>query len=169
VERRDRRVLLGRVIGVHGVRGGVKVESFTEPRGSILDYQPWTLRHHGAERRVRVRALVREGRVAAQVEGVDDRDAAMALMGAEILVDRDQMPPPKPGEFYWIDLEGLAVSNLEGEPLGRVEGVFATGANDVLVVRDGERERLIPFVRGVHVHEIDLAGGRIVVDWDADF
>lgn len=166
---RDRRVLLGRVIGVHGVRGGVKVESFTEPRGSILDYQPWTLRHDGAERRVRVRSLAREGRVAAQLEGVDDRDAAMALLGAEIFVDRDQLPPPAPGEVYWVDLEGLSVSNLEGIELGRVERVFATGANDVLVVHDGGRERLIPFVRDVHVQSVDFASGRIVVDWDADF
>ena len=133
MERRDRRVLLGRVIGVHGVRGGVKVESFTEPRGSILDYQPWTLRHDGAERRVGVRALVREGRVAAQIDGVDDRDAAAALLGAEILVERDQLLPAKPDEFYWVDLEGLAVSNLDGEALGRVERLFSTGANDVLV------------------------------------
>ncbi|MFB9066864.1 ribosome maturation factor RimM [Pseudofulvimonas gallinarii] len=169
MDRRDRRVLLGRVAGVHGVRGGLKVESFTEPRGQILDYQPWTLRHAGAETVRRARALVREPRLAVQLDGVEDRDAASALIGAEIWVRRDQLPTPPAGEYYWVDLEGLAVVNLEGIDLGVVDHLFATGANDVLVVRGGDCERLIPFVQGSHVREIDLAGGRMTVDWDADF
>jgi 16S rRNA processing protein RimM len=169
MDRRDRRVLLGRVVGVHGVRGGVKVESFTEPRGRILEYQPWILRHAGAEQVLRARPLVREPRLAVLLEGIGDRDAAAALMGAEIWIRRGQLPPTAPGEYYWADLEGLAVVNLEGVHLGVVERLFATGANDVMVVRDGTRERLVPFVQGVHVREVDLDGGRILVDWDADF
>lgn len=169
MEHRDRRVLLGRVAGVHGVRGGVKVESFTEPREQILQYQPWILRHDGAETVRPARALVRQPRLAVQLDGVDDRDAATALIGAEIWVRREQLPPAAKGEFYWVDLEGLRVVNLEGVELGRVERVFATGANDVLVVRDGETERLIPFIQGHHVRDIDLDAGRMQVDWDADF
>lgn len=169
MDRRDRRVLVGRVVGLHGVRGGVKVESFTEPRGRIFDYQPWIVRQLGVERVARGRPLVREHRIAAMIDGIEDRDAAAALLGAEICVRRAQLPAPAPGEYYWTDLEGLAVVNLEGVPLGTVESLFATGANDVMVVRQGERERLVPFVRGSHVHRVDLDGGRIVVDWDPDF
>lgn len=169
MDRRDRRVLIGRVVGLHGVRGGVKVESFTEPRDRIFDYQPWIVRQAGAERVARARPLVRQQRIAAMIDGVEDREAAAALLGAEVCVRRAQLPPPSPGEYYWTDLEGLAVVNLDGVPLGTVESLFATGANDVMVVRQGERERLVPFVRGSHVHRVDLDGGRIVVDWDPDF
>ncbi len=169
MDRRDRRVLLGRVAGVHGVRGGLKIESFTQPREQILEYQPWTLRHNGAETSLRARALVRQPRLAVQLDGVDDRDAAAALLDAEIWVRRDQLPAPAKGEFYWVDLEGLSVVNLDGVELGRIDRIFATGANDVMVVRDGEVERLIPFVQGSHVREVDIDAGRVLVDWDADF
>lgn len=169
MERRDRRVLLGRVIGVHGVRGGVKVESFTEPRDRILDYQPWILRQLGAEQTLRAKPIARQGKIAAALDGIEDRDTAATLIGADICVRRAQLPAPTNGEYYWVDLEGLAVVNLEGVSLGHVERVFATGANDVLVVRQAEHERLIPFARGTHVRRVDIEGGRIVVDWDADF
>jgi 16S rRNA processing protein RimM len=118
---------------------------------------------------VRAHALLRRGKLAALVEGVDDRDVAATLAGAEIYVERAQLPAPADGEYYWVDLEGLAVANADGVELGRVERVFATGANDVLVVRDHERERLIPFVQGDFVKAVDIDAGRIIVDWDADF
>jgi 16S rRNA processing protein RimM len=169
MDRRDRRVLLGRVAGVHGVRGGVRIESFTEPREQILRYQPWILSLDGKETVLRARVLVRQPRVAVLLDGIDDRDAALSLIGAEIHVRRDQLPPPSKGEFYWADLEGLSVVNLDGVVLGRVEGLFATGANDVMVVRDAEVERLIPFVQGTHVHAVDFDAGQIQVDWDPDF
>lgn len=165
----DRLVLLGRVVGVHGVRGGVKIESYTEPRAAILDYQPWILRQHGAESELRARPISRHGKIAATLDGIDDRDQAAALLGAELLVRRRQLPAPAPGEYYWTDLEGLSVVNTEGLDLGRVQRLFETGANPVMVVHDGERERLLPFVIGAHVREVDLAAGRILVDWDADF
>lgn len=169
VDRRDRRVLLGRVVGVHGVRGGVKVESFTEPRDRILDYQPWILRQHGVETVLRAKAIMRHPKVAVALEGVDERDAAAALMGAEICVRRAQLPKPADGGVYWTDLEDMAVSTVDGVALGRVDHLFATGANDVLVVRQDRRERLIPFVRDDVVKRIDFDNGQIVVDWDPDF
>ena len=169
MDRRERRVLLGRVVGVHGVRGGVKIDSFTEPRDRILDYQPWILRHHGVERTVRAKSLVRHGKIVAAIDGVEDRDNAASLVGSEICVRRVQLPAPTAGEYYWVDLEGLAVINTEGVELGHVDSVFGTAANDVLVVRQGERERLIPFVKDSVVRRVDLEGGRLTVDWDADF
>jgi 16S rRNA processing protein RimM len=104
----------------------------------------------------------------AKLSGCDDRDAAVALVGAEIRIPRSALPKPKRGEFYWADLEGLDVVTVDGAPLGKVSHLFATGANDVLVV-SGERERLIPYVTGQFVKKVDLDAGCITVDWDEDF
>jgi 16S rRNA processing protein RimM len=100
---------------------------------------------------------------------VDDRDAAEALVGQDIYVSRDLLPPPGKDEYYWVDLEGLEVVTTEGVALGRVSHLFATGANDVVVVKDGTRERLVPFIQGSFVRSVDLSGGRMVVDWDPEF
>jgi 16S rRNA processing protein RimM len=164
----ERRILLGRVIGAFGVRGELKLLSFTDPADTILRYQPWQLRQDGVEREV----VGASGRMSAKgltvrLHGVDDRDAAQALAGAEVWVPRSRLPAAKPGEHYWVDLEGLEVVNREGIVLGRVSHLFETAANQVLVV-GGERERLIPYLDDF-VLGVDFDAGRIDVDWDADF
>ena len=164
------RVLLGRVLGAFGVRGELKLESFTDPKSAILRYQPWLLRD--AQGRVRELAQAR-GRETAKglvvtFPDVDDRDSAEALRGAEVYVARNVLPPPQPGEYYWVDLEGLRVVNLQGVEFGAVSHVFSTGANDVLAVQ-GERERMIPFLIPDYVTSVDFAAGLVTVDWDADF
>lgn len=167
-----RRVLLGRIVGVHGVRGEVKIESFTEPRLRIFDYQPWLLeRNAGVVEEVRdVRGRAQGKGVIAALVGVSDRDRAASLIGTNIFVARAALPPAAEGEVYQSDLEGLEVVNLQGVSLGRVSHLFETGANPVLVARreDG-RERLIPYVPEMYVQSVDLDGRRIVVDWDSDF
>ncbi len=167
-----RRVEVGRVVGVHGVRGGVKLESWTEPRSRIFTYQPWWLVWpDGSERCIEGARGGDHGKgMLAQVPEIDDREAAVALVGARILVPRQALPATEPGEFYWTDLEGLAVVTVDDVALGRVDHLVATGANDVLVVvgEDG-RERLVPFVPEVYVKDVDLDGGRMVVDWDPEF
>ena len=166
----QRMIPVGRLHGAFGVRGEVKLESYTDPARAIARYQPWTLRDaRGAERPCEG-AKVREGAkgLIATLPGIDDRDAAEALRGTEVLVPRAALPPPAPGEYYWVDLEGLRVVNLEGADFGRVSHLFATGANDVLVAR-GERERMIPFVQPDVVRSVDFAGGVVTVDWDPDF
>ena len=160
-------VVLGRIAGVFGVRGWVHVFSETDPIDNILHYRPWHIGKGG-----KVYELV-EGKqhgkgLVAHLAGCDDRDQAAPLVGAEIAVTRDRLPPPRADEFYWIDLEGLACETVQGVNLGRVDHLFATGANDVICVK-GERERLIPFVWGDVVKDVDFAQGRIVVDWDPDF
>jgi 16S rRNA processing protein RimM len=168
-ERGARRVTLGRIAGVHGVRGWVKVLSYTEPRANILAFASWLLRvGEGWRAHGLVAGRVQGGRVLAQLAGVDGRAQAAALVGAEVAVLRDQLPATDDGEYYWSDLEGLLVRNLQGRSLGRVAGLFATGANDVMVVR-GERERLLPFLHGAVVKAVDLARGEISVDWDAEY
>ncbi len=182
-------IVLGRITGLYGVLGWVKVFSYTEPRTAILDYKPLFLRKLRPESGT-VFAPVAEERIStltpdwqpwriesgrAQGKGVilkfhdfEDRDQAAALIGAELGIARQQLPPLPAGEFYWADLEGLTVINTENIVFGQVSHLFHTGANAVLVVK-GERERLIPFVQGQFVQQVDLVEGRILVDWDADF
>ena len=165
----ERRILLGRVLGAFGVRGELKIQSFTDPESAVLRYQPWLLRHAGSEREITgVKGRQTAKGVNATMPGIEDRDAAQALAGAEIWVPRDRLPPPKPGEYYWVDLEGLEVVNAEGIVLGRVSHLFDTAANQVMVVQ-GERERLIPFLMDSFITRVDFDARRIEVDWDADF
>ena len=165
-----RRILVGRIHGAFGVRGELKLESFTDPQTNLLRYRPWILRDaRGREREIDgAQARVGGKGLIATLPGVEDRDAADALRGTDVYVLRSALPPPKDGEFYWVDLEGMRVENLEGVEFGTVGSVFSNGANDVMVVR-GDRERLIPFVRPDYVKSLDFEGGRIVVDWDAEF
>ncbi len=165
-----RRILVGRIHGAFGVRGEVKLESLTEPQGNLVRYQPWILRDAAGREREVSGAKARPGGkgLIGTLPGVEDRDAAEALRGAELFVLRSALPPPKDGEFYWIDLEGLRVENLDGVDFGKAAFVFSNGANDVLVVR-GDRERMIPWIRPDFVRALDFDAGRILVDWDADF
>lgn len=166
----DRRILVGRIVGVHGVQGAVKIESWTAPRLQIFKYQPWILKSAAGETEVRGCRGREQGKgVVAELPGSGDRDSAAALIGTEIWVLRSALPKPAPGEYYWTDLEGLDVVTIDQVPLGRVSHLFSTGANDVLVAKDGDRERLIPFVADRFVREVDFDARRIVVDWDPEF
>lgn len=157
--------MVGRIIGLYGVRGWVRVFSETAPMENILGLSPWLV----AGQRREVLDGRRHGKgLVARLAGCEDRDQAAALVGAAIAIRRAQLPPPEPDEFYWADLEGLAVTTLGGVALGRVSRLFATGANDVLVVQ-GERERLVPFVWDQVIRAVDLEQGQILVDWDPDF
>jgi 16S rRNA processing protein RimM len=165
----ERRIVVGRIAGVYGVRGWVKLRSFTEPPEGLLAFGSVQL---GAADEWRPGRLV-EGKphgrgLIGRFDGCEDRDGAALLVGSEIAVARSQLAPVGPDEVYWADLIGLVVENEAGETLGRVERLIETGAHDVLVVR-GERERLIPFVRGEIVKNIDLQDGRLLVAWEADY
>jgi 16S rRNA processing protein RimM len=148
------------------------VHSYTEPREGIVDYPDWYLARDARTARYRVIEGGPHGKtVIARLEGVEDRDAAEGLIGAEIAVPRDALPEPGPGEYYWADLIGLAVVNREGLALGRVERLMETGAHDVLVLRGPEtdEERLVPFAVGRTVDTVDLDAGVIRVDWQPDY
>ena len=171
----ERMITVGRLHGAFGVRGEVKLESHTDPDRAIARYQPWVLRDARGNERACEGAKVRAGGkgLIATLPGVADKDAADALRGTEVLVPRSALPPPAPGEYYWVDLEGLRVVNLEGADFGTVSHLFATGANDVLVARGGvsgdSRERMIPFVQPDVIRGVDFEAGVVTVDWDADF
>jgi 16S rRNA processing protein RimM len=161
------RISVGRIVGVYGVRGWVKVHSDTRPREAILDYTPWLIERGGQWEAREVEEGRTHGKgIVARLSGCVDRDQAAGLIGAEIAVERAQLPETASHEYYWAELEGLKVVNLEGRELGTVSHLFETGANDVMVVR-GERERLIPFAKPA-IQQVDLGRSLIVVDWDVE-
>ncbi|MCY1265328.1 Ribosome maturation factor RimM [compost metagenome] len=167
-------IVLGKIVSVHGIRGEVKVYSFTDPLDNLLDYRRWTLRR-GTE--VRQAELV-QGRVqgnvlVAKLKGLDDREVARTYADFEILVPRSELPELDDGEYYWSQLEGLKVIDQNGQLLGTIDHMLETGANDVMVVKPcagslDERERLLPYTEQC-VQAVDLAAGEMRVDWDADF
>ena len=161
-------VVLGRILGLFGVRGWVKVYSYTEPREAVLDYDRWLLSDNGEWQEATVAEGQRHGNtIIARLDGYVDRDQAASLVGTEIGVPRESLPQTGKDEFYWSDLEGLRVVLSDGRELGRVEYLLETGANDVMVVK-GEQERLIPFVMDKVVLGVDLDKGEIEVDWEWD-
>lgn len=161
------RVCLGVMVGAHGVRGLVKVKSFTEDPGDVAAYGPVSDESGGRQWRLAVVGPA-PGKsadvVLARVEGVTDRDAAQALHGVRLYVERAALPAPEAEEFYHADLIGLRVEDAAGEVLGSVRAVENHGAGDLLVVEraDGP-ELLLPFTRAA-VPQVDLPGGRLVAE-----
>jgi 16S rRNA processing protein RimM len=162
-------VTLGRVSGVFGVKGWLKVRSYTQPPDNLVGFATWTLRFEGADHSFAVEeGQDHAGSVIAKLRGIDDRDRAREWVGAEIVVAREELPPTRDGELYWTDLEGLEVRTTAGVVLGRVDHLLATGGNDVLVL-DGSPQVLVPFITGSVVKSVDLAAGLIVVDWNPEY
>ncbi len=165
----QQQINVGKISGVFGIKGWVKVFSFTECRENILSYSPWLLKKDSETRLVNVIDGKLQGKaVVAQLDGVNDRDQAASFMGWDIYITPEQLPKVAKDEYYWSDLIGLNVETDLGVQLGVVESLLETGANDVVIVK-GERERVIPFLQGQTIIAIDLEAGRMVVDWDPDF
>jgi len=178
------KVILGRITGVYGVKGWIKVFSYTDPKEAIVDYSPWYIRAENRNpdhknqapwRQVKLKAGKRHAKtVVAKLEHCNDRDEAMAYVGTEIAIELHQLEELRAkNEFYWRDLIGLRVINQQGIELGVVKRLMETGANDVLVVVsevDGTAvERLIPWTMDIAIIAVDIEQGVITVDWDADF
>lgn len=167
-------VVLGKIGSVFGVRGEVKVYSYTEPMENLLKYRQWLLRRDGEVKSVELSSGRLHGKVlTARLKGLEDREEARSYNGYEVCVPRSLLPDLPLGEYYWHQLEGLKVVTLQGQWLGQVDHLLETGANDVLVVKPcagslDDRERLLPYIDDC-VQSIDLAAGEIRVDWDADF
>ena len=163
---------MGRVSAPYGIRGWFRIQSYTGSLDGLAAYPRWWLGSGSGFREYREYEVaewrVHGGALVARLEGVTDRSQAESLKGQEIAVPRDQLPPAGKNEYYWADLVGLKVNTLSGESLGEVVEMLGTGANDVLVVQQGERRRLIPFVDDV-VRDVRLAEGVMVVDWGADY
>ncbi len=162
-------VSVGRISGLFGVRGWVKVFSYTAPRDNILNYNTWYLGCEGRCYRAELKGGRSQGKgIVVQLAGCADRDTAARVIGVDIAVRRSLFVPLPPGQYYWSDLEGLQVMCRDGRALGVVDHVFETGAHDVLVVK-GDREHLVPFVPDHVILEVDLKRRVMRVDWDPDF
>jgi 16S rRNA processing protein RimM len=161
-------VVMGRIVAPFGVKGWVKIEPFTAAAKNLSAYPRWWIGDGTDWEERGVTEARAQGRVVvARIAGCDDRDAAASFTGRQIAVPRAQLPIARANEYYWADLIGLDVVNEAGRDFGKVIRILETGANDVLVVQ-GERERLIPFIADV-IAAIDLQAGLMRVNWDADF
>lgn len=161
-------IITGKVGVAYGIKGWVKIHSFTEIASEILQYQPWYLAENDQWQAV----TIEEGRphgkgVVVKFPGVETPEAARLLSGREIAIKREQLAALPADEYYWTDLEGLTVINEKGENLGQVAYLIATGANDVLVVKDAQgKEHAIPYLPQSVVKQVDLLKQTIIVDWD---
>ena len=161
------RVCLGVVTGAHGVRGLVKIKSFTEVPEDLTAYGD--LSDEAGRRRFAVTLKGKaKGALLAQIEGIEDREAAQALRGTKLMVERAALPAIKePETFYYADLVGLAVEDPAGQPLGRVKAVMNHGAGDLLEIEPapeaGRATLLVPFTKAA-VPRVDLETGRLVVE-----
>ena len=168
-----RRIILGRISAIHGIRGWLKVFSYTDPRENIFLYQPWLLGEGGEESgaawtEVAFADYGTSGKaLVVKLPGIEDRETAHQFVGRSLAVYRERLPEPETGEYYWADLMGMEVVALTGERLGRVVDIYATGANDVLVVQ-GDRRRTIPFVMAEVIRRVNEDVSLITVDWEWD-
>ncbi len=169
-------IILGKVGAVYGIKGWLKIHSFTDDNEAILDYFPWSLKLGNNIRTVDITDWRRHNNgLIVKVGGIDDRDEAQALVGSEILTSADSLPELPEGEFYWRDLMGMQVVTADGYDLGVVSDMLETGANDVLVVKAnrndgfGKKERLIPYLFEQVVKSVNVENKQICVDWDPGF
>jgi len=163
-------VILGRVSGLYGVRGWLKIYAYSRPRENIFAYDNWLLQRASGEWQARkVESWRFHGRgLVALLEGIYDRTTASGHVGQDIAVNRKDLPALEKGEYYWRDLMGLEVVNMDQRVLGRITGIQETGANDVLVVEGGQNY-LIPLLKGSVVRQVDREKGRMLVDWDGEY
>ena len=168
----DRMVILGHLGAPWGIKGWIKVDSFTDPPAAILNYPVWQVaRADGGWEPVRVVAGRQQGTgrlVVAGLEGVASPEDARRFVGRDVAVPRTELPEPKAGEYYWEDLLGCRVATLEGVELGGISHFLEYPAGPVMVVRDGARERWIPLVPR-HLKKVDLGERCVTVDWDPEF
>jgi len=176
--KRSNLITVGRLTGVFGIKGWVKLKSYTEPEEQIFDYAPWWLKTRHGLKPMGLESYQRHGQgLIVRFEGIEDRDVAANFVQLDIAVEKDQLPALTAGEYYWHQLIGLQViSEFEGQvvDLGTVSKMLETGANDVLVVNASEtsiddRERLLPYVPGEFVLKVDLDQQEIRCHWDPDF
>lgn len=167
-------IVLGKIVSVHGIRGALKVYSFTDPIDNILDYKSWILRREHELITAKLQNGRLQGKVlVVQLDDLADREQARTYIGFEICIPRRELPSLEADEYYWHQLQGLKVITQQGQLLGLVDHLLETGANDVLVVKPcvgsiDDKERLLPYI-GQCVLSVDLQTGELRVDWDAEF
>lgn len=177
----DDLVPVGHISGAFGIQGWVRVQPYSSDADALLHAKTWWLGASDASGGLRDVEMLHSKphgtEVVAMLMGIADRNAAEALRGVSVRIRRSHFPPPADNEFYWVDLIGLAVVNLQGEPLGVVGDLMDNGAHPILRVtapqdeaaeKTGSRELLIPFVDRF-VHTVDQTDKKITVDWERDY
>ncbi len=170
----DDLIVIGKIYSVHGVRGEVKVYSFTDPTETLLQYKTWTLKREGSVKQVElVSGRGSDKFLVAKLKGLDDREEARLLAGYEIRVPRNLFPELTDGEYYWYQLEGLKVIDQLGQLFGKIDHLLETGAtmqwwSSLALAAWMIGERLLPYTEQC-VLAVDLAAGEMKVEWDADF
>lgn len=163
----DTYITIGKIGSTYGIQGWLKIHAFTEFSASILTYQPWVIKKNHGWEILQVEDSQQQGKtVLIKLKDINSPEAARLLTGKDIAIKRSQLPALKKDEYYWSDLIGLTVINKNGENLGKVTSLMATGSNDVLVVK-GETEQAIPFFLGEVILNIDLLKQEIHVDWES--
>lgn len=166
------RIVVGRTGGAHGVRGWMKIMSYTRPRQNIFSYSPWMIYVDKEWRQIKLEESQHRGdRLLVKLSEVESPEQARLYMNCDIAIKREQLPELEEGEYYWHDLIGLEVLNQDQIRLGEVSEITETGANDVLVIRKSSKEKkniLIPLVMDVYVKQVDLNAKQIHVDWQVD-
>jgi 16S rRNA processing protein RimM len=174
-ESATKKLTLARVGKIHGIKGWLRLNSYTEPADNVLQYQEFLVQQDGAWRTLQLdQSRWQADKLIVHFQGYDSPEAARELTGLDLQIEAGQLPALAEGDYYWHQLQGLSVQNLDNEILGSVKTMMATGANDVLVVSPtgqslDTRERLIPWLYGTVVREVDLAGQTLIVDWPADY
>jgi 16S rRNA processing protein RimM len=171
----DDLVLVGHVTGAYGIQGWVRIKRYSADADAMLHATAWWLDKPALHDVDMLEAKIHGEDVVARLMGVADRNAAEALKGAAVQVRRNHFPPLADDEFYWVDLIGVAVENLQGESLGTIGSLMDNGAHPILQVQmpvnadtDKPKERLIPFVEQF-VKTVDLGARKITVDWGLDY
>ncbi len=165
-------IIVGSIGAPHGVRGWVRINSFTEPSDNLFKYKLWLQSGQDTWQHIEIEQVKPNGvTFIAKLKDVADRDQAALITNAKLAVERDQLPELDEDQNYWADVLGLKVVNEVGIQLGIIVDIFETGANDVLVVKDeiNNKEHLIPYVPEMFVLEVDLPAGTMLVRWDAEF
>ncbi len=165
-------IIIGRIGGAHGLKGWMKIMSFTRPKENIFKYSPWLIQVDKSWQSIEVEdSQLRGERLLIKLADIESPEQARLYMNCDIAIQREQLPDLEEGEYYWHDLIGLEVINQEQVSLGKVSEITETGANDVLVINSGNKDKkniLIPLVMDVYVMQVDLTARQIQVDWQVE-
>ncbi len=162
----DDLLTVGKITGHYGVKGWLKVYSFTQPMENIANYSQWYV---GGELIKGIKAKRHGKTMVAYFSGIDSREKSQSFIGKEVEISAGELGQLPEDEYYWRQLIGLAVRNMEGQEVGVIKSIFETGANDVLVVETGEgKEQLIPYILGGTVTQVDLVDQTMTVDWELE-
>ena len=166
----DKKIYLGKITGVHGIKGWLKIQSFSSPPENILNYPSWIINNQGEEELYSIeQGRKQNNKIVVKLEKIDDRNTAESLINSKIQIQRSDLPKLSNENYYWSDLVGLSVLNSEETVIGKIESLIETGANDVMVIITLKDERiLIPFVMHEIIKEVNVELNYIKIDWSIE-